>query len=329
VHAGFSHGDSMSCIACHASWTNNCVGCHLIGEYNTGNNFSNITGERIVYRQANADFTYQTPVPFQLGVDTHDKISVMSPNTLVFYNWLDRNDQLSQTFSFTDRRGYGNNGGSGGQNAFGALSHNVMMPHSIRGKVASNKEGPRYCVACHLTDDSVANFAVEYDTFRTAMNTNDFASLDFDLLRTHIGLNPGNQLNSPFWVHMVSGLGSGTFLFDADGCPVNPLDDNDNRVGCNFVSPQDRFSVSNFTTVALNLDRIVEPTGVSNSSNNHLLLTGAPSAKRDGAPNPEYAGPLGARLIRLLSDPINGLVLDSWLDADAALGGDAGSFVSP
>jgi len=45
--AGFSHSDSMDCIACHGSWTNTCIGCHIGGEYNTGNNFSNITGELI------------------------------------------------------------------------------------------------------------------------------------------------------------------------------------------------------------------------------------------------------------------------------------------
>ena len=57
---GFSHGDNMSCVACHASWTNSCIGCHLEGEYDTGNNFSNITGERIVFEQDNADFVYQS-----------------------------------------------------------------------------------------------------------------------------------------------------------------------------------------------------------------------------------------------------------------------------
>jgi hypothetical protein len=316
----------MSCVSCHAAWTNNCIGCHLKGEYNTGNNFSNITGDRIVYKQANADFTYQTPVPFQLGVNAHDEISVMSPNTLVFYQWRDRNREFSRVFSFTDRHGFGNNGGSGGQNNFPALSHNVMMPHSIRGKVASDKEGPRYCVACHLTDDAVANFASEYDTFRAALANNDFASLDFNLLKAHIGQNPGNQLNSPFWVHMVAGLGSGMFLFDEDGCPVNPLDTNDNRVGCNLSSPASKFDLSR---VALNLDHIVEATGVSNSSNNHTLLTGQTSTKRSGATNPGFAGPLGSTLIRLLSDPVNGLVLDSWIDADGALGGNAGTFVTP
>jgi hypothetical protein len=69
VTSGFSHTDRMDCASCHASWTNTCMGCHLGGEYNTGNNFSNITGERIVYKQANADFTYQSPLFFQLGVN--------------------------------------------------------------------------------------------------------------------------------------------------------------------------------------------------------------------------------------------------------------------
>jgi hypothetical protein len=327
THAGFAHSDTMSCVACHASWTNNCIGCHLTGEYNTGNNFSNITGERIVYKQATADFTYQTPVPFQLGVSTHDEISVISPNTLVFYKWLDRNRVLSQEFFFSDRHGYGNNPGVNGQNQFPALSHNVMMPHSIRGKVTSQNEGTRYCVACHLTTDGLASFGLQYDAFRTAMASNDFASLDFNFLKTHIGQNPGNQFNSPIWVHMVAGLGSGMFLFDADGCPTNPLDDNPNRIGCNLTSPADKFDLAR---VRLNLDRIVEPTGVPNSSNNHALLEGgATSTLRDGAPNPQFAGPLGATLIRRLTDPVNGIVLDAWIDADGQLQGDASNFVTP
>jgi hypothetical protein len=34
---GFSHMDDMSCASCHSSWQNSCIGCHLIGEYNEGN----------------------------------------------------------------------------------------------------------------------------------------------------------------------------------------------------------------------------------------------------------------------------------------------------
>jgi hypothetical protein len=322
VTNGFAHGDNLSCIACHASWTNNCIGCHLKGEYDTGNNFSNITGERIVYKQANADFTYQTPVPFQLGVDTHRKINQMQPNTLVFYQWIDRNGDFSQIFSFSDRNGSGNNPGVNGRNQFPALSHNVIMPHSIRGKVDPDDEGPRYCAACHLTESGLANFGLQnYLDYRTAMNNNNFAALDFDMLRIHIGRNTGNQLNSPVWVHMVAGLGSGAFLFDENGCPVNPLDQNNNRIGCEGTAP-----ANNPNAVFYNLDRIVEPTGVSNASTGHQYLGPGPNL-RDGALDQNLSGPLGATLIRKLTDPATGIVLDSWIDTDGNLQGDAGNFI--
>jgi hypothetical protein len=325
--SGFSHTDNMSCVSCHASWTNSCIGCHLGGEYDTNpNNISNITGERIVYKQANADFVYQTPVPFQLGIDTHNKLNVISPNTLTYFQYQDLNGDRSKIFAFSDRNGNGNNPGADGRNAHPALSHNVMMPHSIRGKVSSSKEGPRYCVACHLTDNSVANFGGAYDTFRQALETNDYAALDFDVLRQHIGQNPGNQLDSPFWVHMVAGLGSGLFLFDENGCPINPLDENANRVGCDDVAPAAKFDLAR---VRFNLDRIVQATGVSNASNNHMLLEpGVGPNLRDGSLDPQFAGPLGATLIRRLTDPDTGIVLDSWVDADGNLQGDAATILA-
>ncbi|MFN0059690.1 MAG: hypothetical protein ACKVX7_14630 [Planctomycetota bacterium] len=317
VTPGFSHMDNMSCVACHASWTNNCVGCHLKGEYNNGNNFSNITGERIVFRQLNADFTYQTPVPFQLGVDTHNKISVLSPNTEAHFQWRDMNGDFSQVFSFTDRNGGGNNPAHG----LPSLSHNVMMPHSIRGKVSDENEGPRYCNACHLTDEGLANYAAEFNAFRTAMSTSDWGALDFNTLRSHIGLNTNNQINSPIWVHMVAGLGSGIFLFDDRGCPQNPIDDNEDRFGCDGVAPSALFDP---LLVARNLDAVVDASGASNGSNNHSMLApGVGPNLRDGAQNPNQSGPLGATLIRRLSDPATGITLDSWIDADGALQGDA------
>jgi hypothetical protein len=119
------------------------------------------------------------------------------------------------------------------------------------------------------------------------------------------------------------------FLFDENGCPVNPLDDNDNRVGCDGVSPADRFIASRFGTVRLNLDRIVEPTGVSNASTTHMFMEPPAVNLRDGSLDPELSGPLGATLIRKLADPATGIVLDSWIDADGALQGDAGTFVGP
>jgi hypothetical protein len=319
---GFSHMDDMSCAACHASWSNNCIGCHLRGKYDTGDNFSNITGERIVFEQANADFTYQTPVPFQIGVNADGKIAPISPNTEAFFGWFDRHGELSEVRPFTDRNGGGNNGLV---SSLPALSHNLIMPHSIRGKVADANEGPRYCVACHLTDQSLATFGAEYDAFRTAMANEDFGALDFPLLATHIGRNSGNQLDSPIWVHMVAGLGSGLFLFDESGCAVNPLDTNPNRVGCDGEAPADHFDPAR---VRLSLDRIVGPDGRSNGSNAHTFasLDRGPLL-RDGATDPNLCGPLGATLIQRLSDPTLGIVLDSWIDADGGARGDAAGFL--
>ncbi|MFV2057484.1 MAG: hypothetical protein ACC707_13515, partial [Thiohalomonadales bacterium] len=323
---GFSHSDNMDCVSCHASWTNTCIGCHLAGEYDGNFNnfrFSNITGERIAYNEQAADFIYQSPVPFQLGISTDNKISPMTPSTKTFYRYTDINGQESQVMAFSDRNGNGNNPALDGRNAFPALNHNVMMAHSVRGKVQNNNEGVRYCVACHLNDASLNNFGAEYDTFRAAMANNDFNNLDFNLLQQHIGQNTGNQLNSPLWVHMVAGLGSGLFLFDQNGCPVNPLDANPNRENCNNNAPADNFNTNN---VVYNLDRTVEVTGISNASNNHPLKVLGQS-QRSGSLDPGLSGPLGAQLIRKLTDPVNGIVLDSWMDADGQAQGGAANFI--
>jgi hypothetical protein len=76
------------------------MGCHLEGEYNTGNNFSNITGERIVFKQRDADFVYQSPVFFQLGVGARNKITQFSANTKVFFRWDTRTEQPHPVFWF-------------------------------------------------------------------------------------------------------------------------------------------------------------------------------------------------------------------------------------
>ena len=319
VTPGFTHTSNMDCASCHSAWTNTCMGCHLEGEYSTNpNNFSNITGDRIVFREKNADFVYQSPVFFQLGVDSRNKVTQTSPNTKMFFKYEDQNNVDSDVFAFSDRNGGGNNPAT----AFPSMSHNAMMAHSIRGKVSSTNEGPRYCVACHLTDDALADYGTEYNAFRTALSTNDFASLDFNLLRSHIGQNPGNQMNSPLWVHMVAGLGSGLFLFDEDGRPTNPLDNDANRAGCDGNAPASFFDAAN---AHFNLDRVVDETGASQGSNNHCMIEAGPNL-RDGSALPGLAGPLGGSMTSALTDPATGIVLDSWLDADGVEQGDAATF---
>ncbi|MBK8978488.1 MAG: hypothetical protein IPM29_21530 [Planctomycetes bacterium] len=307
----FCHSDTMSCASCHAAWTNTCVGCHLVGEFDRGNNFSNITGDRIVFREKNAEFVYQSPVPFQLGYGPDGRITQVSANTKVFFRYEDRDDRQSRVFAFADRNGGGRHPPVPG---LGALGHNALLAHSIRGRVTETQEGPRYCTACHLTQDGLARHGADYDAFRTAMAAGEYGQLDFVLLQEHIGRNPGNQLDSPLWVHMVAGLGSGLFLFDENGCPVNPLDHSDQRFGCDNVPPSAVFDPQR---AVLDLDRIVDENGVSRASSNHAWLDPVTGPTlRDGALDPELVGPLGATLIRKLTDPATGIVLDTWLDAD-------------
>jgi len=199
------------------------------------------------------------------------------------------------------------------------------MAHSIRGRPTPTNEGVKSCVACHLTDTGLANFGTEYAALRTALQTGDFASLDFGLLQEHIGKNPGNQLNSPLWVNMVAGLGSGLFLFDQDGGPVNRLDDFAGRIGAGGTAPKDKFDAA---AVVYDLDRIVNANGKTTGSNNHASLVG-PDAKRDGAADAEFAGPLGATLIQRLTDPVLGIVLNAWIDADGQKAGQAPTVLGP
>lgn len=321
-HAGFSHLESINCAACHSSWSNSCVGCHLEGEYNTGNNFSNITGERIVFRQRFAEFVYQSPVPFSLGVGTDNMVRTSATNTKVFFRYKDLNNDRTPVFAFTDRNG----GGANPSRGFPSLGHNAFLAHSIRGRVTATKEGPRYCTACHLTDSSIANYGAQYDTFRATLAANDFGNLDYQLLKQHIGQNPGNQLDSPFFVHMTAGLGTGLFLFDRNGAAQNPLDQNANRYGSDGRAPASYF---NPAEVVYDLDRVVDLNGVSNgSSNQPMLRPMVGPLRRDGATDPNMAGPLGTTLSNRLADPSTGIVLNSWIDADRTPRGDAGTILN-
>jgi hypothetical protein len=178
-----------------------------------------------------------------------------------------------------------------------------------------------------LNTDQIDNFGADYAQFYADMQNGDVANLDFNELQVEIGQNPGNQNNSPYFVHMVAGLGSGLFYFDANGCPVNPLDADANRFFCQGVAPANNFDPDN---VVYALDRIVENTGVANASSGHPLIEGGASTDRAGALVPGLAGPLGGPLLNKLANPDpaqGGLILDSWIDADGAAQGNAADFI--
>lgn len=341
VTPGYSHTDRLDCVSCHATWTNNCMGCHLAGQLNNDPAnfiFSNITGQRIVYEETTADFVYQNPMTFQLSVGPSGLITQSTPVEKVFYQYNDGNTTTG-VLAFSDRKGNGNNPNVAGRGPLGALGHNHMMPHSIRGRVTNQNEGPRYCVACHNTQNGIDTYGALYAEFKAAMdaaavpNNPDFTLLEAlfanntaDLI-AHFGTNTGNHLESPLWVHNVAGLGSGMYIFDANGCPLNPIDAFDGRKGCNNVAPATTFAATGFDTAKYNLDRVVEYGGISNASSNHPLTVPGQGAARGGALYPNMAGPLGAAKIQKLTDPNIGVVLDSWLDANGNPQGQAAQFL--
>jgi hypothetical protein len=323
---GFSHMDSVSCEGCHASWTNSCIGCHMTGIYDANPQnyfFSNITGERVSYNFA-ADFTYISPILFNLGVSARDEITASQPGMKMFFKYFDLNNNESAVFAMSDRNGNGNNPNYLGRGEFPALQHNRIYPHSIRSNVEADAEGSRMCVACHLNTDQIDNFGADYAVFMADIDNRNYANLDYNLLQQHIGQNTGNQLNSPYYVHMAAGLGTGLFQFDATGCPNNPLDANANRFYCPNGAPADNFDPNN---TVYDLDKMVEYTGVSNVSISHPMLEGGYSAYRQGSLDPALAGPLGVNILYKLADPNQGVVLDSWIDANGNAQGDAANYI--
>jgi hypothetical protein len=326
---GFTHMQDLACDACHASWNNNCEGCHMQLAYNDNNNayfFSNTTGERITVQVTNADFTYINPFHYYLEVNAKGQVSSGQPGMKAFWRYLDQNGNLAAGITFSDRNGMGSNPASAfGTSNFPALSHNRIYAHSVRGRVDQYNEGPRSCNECHLNVDMVndaANWAA-YQAFFADYANQNYANLDFAVLQQFIGQNTHNAQNSPYWVHMVSGLGSGTLLFDANGCPVNPLDNNANRQFCNNVAPAAQFNINN---AAYDLDRVVELTGANNASFTKPMLDGY-SPLRNGSQDPTLSGPMGAELLRKLADPNTGLILDSYVDSNANAQGDAANFL--
>jgi hypothetical protein len=92
------------------------------------------------------------------------------------------------------------------------------------------------------------------------------------------------------------------------------------------------FANTNADTAVYDTDRLVEfATGISNVSGTHPMLYGAAYALRDGAlvqnEDINLSGPLGRTLVQKLADEANGLVLDSWVDANGAPGGNAANYI--
>jgi len=371
--AGFSHLDNMECASCHSSWANTCIGCHLVTGFdaNPANFFfDNFTGDRIDLFQRNADFTYIHPgMNMPLIVGPEGKISQGSPGMQMFYNFYDANGNPifdfngnPITISPSNRNGLGVDPQATRLNAntnepvMGGIQTNRMMAHSIRGDTTAAYEGPKYCVSCHNTQAGATNatFLAQYAAFVAAYDTTTLntGAIDFTVLQSVIGQNTGNVQEHPIPVHRAAGLGSGAFLFDQIGCPVNPLDNNANRILCfDFNAQANQAPAARFAAqqnhVWYDADKLVQTffdgnafvfSGVENMGNNAPFVNGAYAGAaqlRSGSTTAAFSGPLGIDLQRRLigsgpaanqiceANTTGGLCLTGWLDGNGAAQGTA------
>ena len=227
----------LECYTCHSAWQNNCIGCHLDANYdnNQANFFySQVTGERIYFNFA-ANFVYQNPIDFLMGINDRGRISPYQ-GLHRFYSYTDLNNNTSNRVSYSDRNGLGNDPQlrNANRNALPALQNQPFMPHSIRARWTSTEKGMRGCLDCHVGN---AN----------AIFVTNQANAAFDL--TAVYANYANAI--AFNVNGAMGLGTNNWLFDANGDAV----------------------VDTNNAAAYDLDRLVEAaTGVTNSSSNHPLF---------------------------------------------------------
>jgi hypothetical protein len=248
IPEGFSHIDGyygaqvgeknkgLECYTCHSAWQNNCIGCHLDAEYddNQANYFySQVTGERI-YFNVNANFVYQNPINFMLGINDRGKISPYQ-GLHRFFSYTDLNGDTSNRVSYADRNGLGNDPQlkNANRNQFPALQNQPFTPHTTRNRYTASAIGQRGCLDCHLPN---AN-----QVFIT-----DQQNQTYDITNAVANYAASAAVRIP----ESRGLGSNLWQFDADGNAV--VDTNNAPV--------------------YDLDRLVEADGTSNSSSNHPLL---------------------------------------------------------
>lgn len=118
------HAGGLECYACHATWGNNCFGCHLRLADTDGNvilrDYARSTGELTYGVVAEADFTYIAPLEQQFGINSEGKIAQFLPETKQMVAHTDvnnqeffgtrvivNNDANIQWNVYRDRAGYG------------------------------------------------------------------------------------------------------------------------------------------------------------------------------------------------------------------------------
>ncbi|MCB9679649.1 MAG: hypothetical protein H6737_31370 [Alphaproteobacteria bacterium] len=291
---GYSHVDEVECVACHASWQITCVSCHIAIDASGASPSSAQTGVLGVGTVGRAG--YSTPLYFALGVGPRGKVQPFRMGTPTFFEIIDDNGDRA-TLALSDRNGDGNAPNVDGRGPHGALTHAPASPHTVRGSITNDMEGPRYCTACHVTAEQALELVAGYTLGEVSDGTQ--------------WLSPNNSDGNAMYVRMASGLGTGLYATDSNGCPANAYDNRADRPGCGGTAPADRWGTD---AIGFELDRMVEISGIANAASFHPY-TAIPAVTRDGALNTGLAGPLGSNSLQLLNDPTGGAI-DSWLDAN-------------
>jgi hypothetical protein len=232
--------------------------------------YSQVTGERI-YLNFAANFTYQNPINFLMGINDRGRISPYQ-GLHRYYSYTDLNGNASNRVSYGDRNGLGNDPQlrNTQRNALPALQNQPFTPHSIRARWTQTEKGMRGCLDCHV--GQAANINV-WNQANAAQNL------------TAVYANYANAI--AFNVNMSYGLGSNLWLTDANGVEV----------------------VDSNNAPAYDVDRLVEAvTGVSNTSSNHALFdpinTNPDYRQFQDTNNAELARPFTASVLTTL-DRVN------------------------
>ena len=240
------HEGGLECYACHATWGNNCYGCHLrLADFNGAliRDYMRSTGELTIGAVAEADFSYISPLDSQYGINSEGKIAQFLPETKMYVAHTDRNnnnyfgdpangaqelvlnDANIQYNSYRDNKGYGliqydaanrvgldpaNDGqpydNDARMNDNAGHGSNQFVPHSTQ------RSHPLMdCLNCHvdLNDNNL-----DYVMARWQANPNGFANVSAYLAvleNTDITRNNSNAV-----LDVVAANG---FLFDANVDP--------------------------------------------------------------------------------------------------------------
>ncbi|MEW5854447.1 MAG: multiheme c-type cytochrome [Myxococcota bacterium] len=294
-------------------------------------NFVNNVNGEYVFTTQNANFTYIDITTFYIGVGSRGRIVPFTPMHQ-WYNYIDANgDRLQDVMVmlgvqqaatnanytygavaaakglFSDRMGAGSSAGNRNRMTASGGYHQ-FMPHTQRGRPTSQSWGGfgTACFHCHLTQGT-ANNTSAVDLVRTttglgAITYKKFAADKWGCPMNFTNCAANATVNQPAG---IADCTNGTaldnqarlFLFDGNAnlCPPSTANNN----------PQNMFA---------DYDQWVTASGVANAKNSHKMVEFG-GVQRQGAIDPEAAGPLGLQTLQLLNNLNNsGIVLTQWVD---------------